>query len=129
MDLAGVPAIVGAALPADTAMLNAGSDAFAVPLLTLIMMSEQVFSSALVGLPLSSPVAMLKFAHAGLFLIEKLRTLPLVGLAVGVNVYACPVTADVYGVPPIVGGGASMAMLKGRSDTLEVPSLTLITTP
>src|SRR3984957_7065623 len=90
-------------------MENAGSDADAVPVLTLIVMFAYVPSSAVVGVPLSSPVAMLKLAQDGLCAIEKLRELPAGPLAVGVKAYACPASTDFAGVPVIVGGFAAPA--------------------
>jgi hypothetical protein len=41
----------------------------------------------LVGVPSSSPVAILKLAHAGLLVIEKLSAAPAGSVAVGVNAY------------------------------------------
>jgi hypothetical protein len=88
-------------------MEKSGSAAVAAPLLTLIVMSEYSPSSALVGVPLSSPVAMLKLPQEGLCAMEKLSVLPAGPLAVGLNAYACPATTDVGGVPVIVGAFAA----------------------
>jgi hypothetical protein len=49
-----------------TWMENAGSDVLWVPSLTLITMFASVPTSAVAGVPLSSPVAMLKLAQGGL---------------------------------------------------------------
>ena len=58
------------------------------------------------GVPLSCPVAMLKFAQDGLFVIENDRVLPDGSVVVGVNEYAVPAVTLVGGVPDMVGGGA-----------------------
>jgi hypothetical protein len=108
-DFAGDPAMVGFVYGADTSMENAASAAFAVPVLTLMVMSAYAPSCALVGVPLSSPVAMLKLAQEGLCAIEKLSVLPAGPLAVGVNAYACPAITDVAGLPVIVGAVGAAA--------------------
>jgi hypothetical protein len=63
--VAGVPEIVGARFGCETTIENAGSDALAVPSLTLIVMFENV--PAAVGVPLSWPVVAENVAQAGLF--------------------------------------------------------------
>jgi hypothetical protein len=66
-------------------MVNADRAALDVPSLTLIMMLEYVPTSAAVGVPLSWPVLVLKVAHEGLLLIEKVSGLPLGSVVVGVK--------------------------------------------
>src|SRR5215468_6928452 len=59
-----------------TVMLKGGSEAEATPSLTLSTMLEYVPVCALAGVPESWPVAMLKLAQVGLFVIENDRVLP-----------------------------------------------------
>jgi hypothetical protein len=66
-------------------MENAASDAFVVPLVTLMMMFEAVPTLAATGVPESSPVVALKLAQPGLLAIEKLAVLPAATVAFGVN--------------------------------------------
>ena len=68
-------------------MLNAGSDAVALPSLTLITMLEKVPTSLMAGLPVSCPVDALKVAHDGGWLIENVRLLPFASDAAGWNEY------------------------------------------
>ena len=76
---------VGFAPAALTVIANVGREAFATPSVTPITIPGSVPTSAAAGVPLSCPVAMLKFAHEGLFVMEKVRPLPAGSLAVGVN--------------------------------------------
>jgi hypothetical protein len=98
-------------------------------------MLAYVFSSAVVGVPVSLPVVLLKLAHTGLFAIVKLSVLPSGSLADGENVYAWPATTLVAGVPLMTGGllaGAGAAvtlMLKGPMEVLALPSETEIVIP
>ena len=71
---------------------------------------------------------MLKFAHEGLFVMEKVRPLPAGSLAVGVNEYPVPTGAFVPGEPDI-SGPETTTMVDAGSDALATPSLTLITIP
>src|SRR2546423_134925 len=112
-------------------MANAGSAALEVPSLTLIMMFEYVPTLAAVGVPLSCPVLLLKAAHEGWLLIEKVSVLPLGSVVGGVREECWPATTLVAGLPAIVGGpadgaGAVTVMANAGSAALEVPSLTLI---
>jgi len=67
----GVPEMVGAVLDeAETVMENAASDDLATPSLTLITILEKVPTLAVVGVPESLPLVVLKDAHAGLPEIE-----------------------------------------------------------
>ena len=71
--LAGVPEITGATLAAvlaETAMLKAGSAAEWVPSETLMTIFWELPIMAVVGVPASRPVAVLKLAHVGLLVIE-----------------------------------------------------------
>jgi len=58
------------------------------------------------GVPLSCPVAMLKVAQGGRFVIENDSVLPDGSVVVGVNEYAVPAVTLVGGDPDMVGGGA-----------------------
>ena len=88
---------------------------------------------AVVGVPETVPVAMLKVAQEGRFCTLKESASPSVSLAVGVKLYAFPATSAVEGVPEMVGGGlagaagAETAMEKGESEVRARPSLTLMT--
>lgn len=72
--VAGVPVMLGgaltgggaAAVAADTLMVKGASDAAAKPSLTLITMLREVPALALVGVPESCPVVLLKLAQEGL---------------------------------------------------------------
>ena len=66
-----------------TVTLKAGNELEVVPLLTLRMMLEYTPVCVLLGVPFSRPLAMLKFAQAGLFWIEKASVVPLAPLADG----------------------------------------------
>jgi hypothetical protein len=66
-------------------MANGGSAALEVPSLTLMSMFEYVPTFAAAGVPLNWPVLVLKVAHEGLLLIEKVSGLPLGSVVVGVN--------------------------------------------
>jgi hypothetical protein len=88
--VAGVPDIVGggggggeeAAL---TVIVNAASEADWEPSLTLMTMPEYVPTFEAVGLPLRSPVAVLKLAQDGTFCAENVSVVPLGPLAEGWN--------------------------------------------
>ena len=102
----GEPEIVGgggALGGAETVMVNGLSDALAKPSLTLITMFGKLPIFAVVGVPASWPVAVLKLAHAGSPEIAKVSVCPLGPLAVGVKLYATPATSVVAAVPEIVG--------------------------
>jgi hypothetical protein len=124
----GVPEIVGPEAPDTTAIAKVGSEAVATPSLTLITIPASVPTSAAAGVPLSCPLAMLKFAHEGRLLIENVRPLPAGSLAVGANEYAIPTVALVPGMPEIEGR-ATTVIVKAGSDALVTPSLTLMTMP
>jgi len=89
MLVAGLPAMVGGGAGvvagAVTARLNAGSATLEGPSLTLISMFAYVPTSVLAGVPLSSPVPLLKVAHEGLLMIEKVSVMPPGFVVVGVN--------------------------------------------
>src|SRR5580700_8924429 len=68
-----------------TVMLNGASDAAAEPSLTLITMLLNVPTLALDGVPESLPELLLKLAHDGRLLTEKVSGLPSGSLALGVN--------------------------------------------
>ena len=61
-----------------------------------------MYLPAVVGVPDSCPVLLLKLAQAGLPEIVKAGVLPSESLAVGVNEYLLPVATVVAGVPDIV---------------------------
>ena len=64
-------------------MANAGRAALDVPSLTLIRMFEYVPTFAAAGVPLNWPVPVLKAAHEGGLLTEKVSVLPLGSVVVG----------------------------------------------
>ncbi len=68
-----------------TAIGNEGSDALVVPSLTLMVMFEYVPTSAAVGVPDSSPVALLKLAQLGAFLMLNVSLAPLGSVVLGVK--------------------------------------------
>ena len=73
--VAGVPEMVGELSAAgSTWMENAGSEMGAAAVLTLITILPNVPAFAVVGVPESDPVAVLKVAQAGRLTIEKLRS-------------------------------------------------------
>lgn len=57
-------------VPPDTVIENVGNAALSRPSLTRITMPEVVPACALVGVPLSRPVRLLKKAQAGLLVME-----------------------------------------------------------
>ena len=131
----GDPEITGGEFgAAATVIVNAGSDAVAVPSLTLIVTFENV--PAAVGVPWSWPVLAVNVAHAGRFAIENVNGLLFGSLALGVNEYIVPTCTDVDGEPEIVGGefgggggggGADVTVIVNAGNgTLDVPSLTPI---
>src|SRR5262245_30173685 len=129
-DVVGEPEIVGGRFGAGlTVIVNAGIEALAEPSLTLIAMFANVPTFVVPGVPVSRPVAVLNVAQLGRLAIANVSVPPSGSLAVGPHEYAVPTVADVAGVPEIVGGrlGAALTvMAKGGSETLLVPSLTLI---
>ena len=119
-----------------TLIENGARDALLVPSLTEMTMLEYVPTFAVVGVPETVPLAMLKVAQDGRFCTLKESAAPAASLAVGVKLYGYPATSVVDGVPEIVGGGggggvltggAETVMEKGASDARATPSLTLIT--
>ena len=66
-------------------ILNAGSAMLEGPSLTLISMFAYVPTSVVAGVPLSSPVLLLKVAHEGWLMIEKVSVMPPGFVVVGVN--------------------------------------------
>jgi len=126
--VAGVPEIEGPEAPDTTVIAKAGKEALATPSLTLITIPAFVATSVAAGVPVSCPLAMLKLAHEGLLLIEKVRPLPAGSLAVGANEYAIPTVALVPGVPEIEGP-ATTVIVNAGSDARVTPSLTLMTMP
>ena len=82
-EVGGEPEIVSAAL---TWIENAGSDAEAVPSLTVITMPEYVPTLAALGVPERVPLVLLKVSQAGRLATLKVSLSPSGSLAVGVNV-------------------------------------------
>ncbi len=68
--------MVGASLILVTVSVKAGRDALKVPSDTLITIPAVAPTSALAGVPLKAPVAVLKVAHVGLFAMLKLSVVP-----------------------------------------------------
>ena len=69
-------------------IVNAGSEALAVPSLTLIAMSANVPTFAAAGVPVRRPVVALNVAQLGRFAIANVSVPPSGSLAVGANEYA-----------------------------------------
>jgi len=89
-DLSGKTALItgaSGATGASTVIVKAASEALEVPLLALIMMFESVPTCATVGVPDSSPVAVLKVAQLGMWAIENVRALEAGSVAVGRKLY------------------------------------------
>src|ERR1700733_5743477 len=95
-----------------TCIENAGSEADAVPSLTLIRMSPQVPASAECGVPESCPVLVLNVAHVGAFTMLKVSVRPCGSLATGVKEYCEPASTQGGAVPEIVGA----LLAAGRTD-------------
>jgi hypothetical protein len=68
-----------------TAIGKAGKETLVVPLLTLMVMFEYVATSASVGVPDNSPVALLNVAQLGAFFTLKVSAAPLGSVVVGVK--------------------------------------------
>jgi len=66
-------------------MEKGASEAVICPSLTVMTMLANVLISAVVGVPVSAPVALLKLAQEGLFAIVKLSVSPSASLAEGEN--------------------------------------------
>src|SRR4029077_18261268 len=75
-----LPVVTGGLI---TVTLKAGSALAAVPSLALITILAYVPVCALLGVPSSCPLAILKLAQAGLFCTENDSSLPAGSLAVG----------------------------------------------
>ena len=122
---------VGATVAALTVIAKAGREADAVPSLTPITIPEVVPTSAAAGVPLSCPLAVLKLAQEGLFVMEKVRLLPDGSVAVGVNEYVIPTVTLEPGEPEIVGPERPPATVIANADSeaLATPSVTPITIP
>lgn len=82
-----------------TLIEKAGRLALAAPSDTVITMLACVPTFAAPGVPLSRPVAVLKFAQAGLLLIENVSACPSGSVAVGRNEYAWPAATAAAGCP------------------------------
>jgi hypothetical protein len=122
---------VGATTAAFTVIANADNEADALPSLTLITTPEVVPTSAAAGVPLSCPLAVLKLAQEGWFVMEKVRALPDGSVVVGVKVYAVPTVTLVFGEPEIVGPEtpAATVMANAGNEALATPSVALMTMP
>ena len=107
--MAGVPLMVGGAGVATevTWMENAGSEAVAVPFVTEMTMFEYVPTAPSCGVPDNMPVEVLKLAHAGRLVTEKVSVLPGASTRPGVNAYAEPATTWVAGVPVMASARVS----------------------
>ena len=73
-----------------TAIAKAGKETLVVPSLTPMVMFEYVPTSAAVGVPDNSPVALLKVAQLGVFFALKVSAAPLGSVVAGVKLYALP---------------------------------------
>jgi hypothetical protein len=116
-------------------MLNDGSDVRLVPSLALITMPEYVPTCDDVGVPVSAPLAVLKFAQAGRFVIDQVSVRPSGSEPVGRNAYALPAVTEVGGVP--LNTGARLVVVpplvervdvieNGASEAVPVALLTLM---
>jgi len=87
---------------ADTAIANAANEADApFESVTVITMFEVV--PVALGVPVKAPVVVLNVAQLGLLVIEKPNVSPFASDALGLKLYAAPTTAEVDGVPVMVG--------------------------
>lgn len=87
---------------ADTAIANAANEADApFESVTLITMFDVVPTA--VGVPVNAPVVVLNVAQLGLLVMEYPNVSPFASEALGRKLYAVPTTADVDGVPVMVG--------------------------
>ena len=82
LELAITAGVVGAIM---AVMLKEGREAYAFPSLTLIMTPLVVPMSALLGVPVSAPVLVLKLAQTGWLVMLNVRVSPSASLAVGVK--------------------------------------------
>ena len=111
---------------------NAGSEAVALPSLTLMMMFEYVPTLALVAVFDSRPVVVLNTSHAGLFWIENLSASPSASEAGREKLYQTP---DSCGGRRRAGDLRRTRCCRRRvtvienagSEAVDVPSLTLMT--
>jgi hypothetical protein len=129
---AGEPLIAGALfeLAADTVMLNALSDVFVLPSLTLMMMLLWV--PLALGVPERVPVDVENVAQLGLFEMLKPKVSPSASLATGRKLYALPTFALDAGVPEIAGARFVVLLVptlieKAGKLTVLLPSLVLMT--
>lgn len=90
---------------APTVRSNAGSDTVLTPSFTDMTIPDVVPISADVGVPVSAPVPMLNFAHAGLFvMLKSMQSTSLsASITVGTKLYLTPTCAVVDGVPVMNG--------------------------
>lgn len=100
---------------------NGARDELWLPSVTEMVMLESVPTSLLVGVPVSSPVKVLKLAHDGMFLMENVRVPPLGSETVGVKAYACCSLTVVIGVPEMVG--PAVPVVAGGLDALAAALL------
>ena len=82
----GVPVIVGALFVSLTVIVKVFNTAFFTPSLTEIKMSEVIPTSALLGVPLSFPVAVSNVAQVGLLVMLKVSVSLSSSLAIGIKV-------------------------------------------
>ncbi|MEQ1559109.1 MAG: hypothetical protein ABL933_09270 [Methyloglobulus sp.] len=99
-----MPLITGARLGCVTVRLNAARRAMPpLPSLTLMPIALVMPTFAVVGVPVSAPVLILKLAQAGLLEILNVKGFLSKSLAAGVKLYAFPTLIVVNGVPFITG--------------------------
>ena len=79
-------------------------------------------TSAAVGVPDNSPVAVSNAAQLGAFFTLKVSAAPLGSALAGVKLYAVPATTEVKGVPDIVG-------VASAADVAPVPVVTALVAP
>ena len=90
------------------------------------------YAPALAGVPESLPVVVLNVAHVGLFWMLYMSVSPSGSAPDGWKLYAEPAITLVAGEPEIVGarfGAALTVIVKGASESVALPSLTVMTMP
>ena len=113
--------MVGASLTLVTSRLKAGKEALRLPSETVITILLVIPTSALVGVPVNAPVAVLKLAHDGLLLMLYTSVSASTSPAVGVKLYglSCATLAD--GVPLMVGTALATAVQADNATWSELP--------
>ena len=91
---------------------------------TVITIFVYVPKLSLVGIPLNSPVALLKFAQLGLLTIENVLVSPLsTSVTVGTKLYRLSSAADIFAVPLMTGASLTLVTVISNAFklTLKLP--------